>query len=237
MCYAPGVALDGVGHTLIDSEVSNAPHQAVFIQGNLHTVSANRIHDVCQITADSGAIYAGRDWTYQGNLIEGNQFYNINTLVVKNGLNNVQAIYLDDLVSGFNIVSNTFTNVSRAFHLGGGRSNTFANNTIKHTVLNGGKTANHVDNRGEGWAKSSCTPPNGTLIGFLARVPYSTSDVWKRSFPLLATILTDEPCQAKYNLIADNFLCGLAGSAFDVSETVFASWGSVMRNNTVADAC
>ena len=197
VCYAPGVGLDGVGNTVRDSEIFRAPHQAIFMQGNLHTVSNNYIHDVCQITEDSGAIYAGRDWTYQGNLIQGNVFSNINTLATKNGLNNVQAVYLDDLVSGFSILSNTFINVSRALHLGGGRSNLFQNNTIQNSGSNSMNSANHIDNRGMGWSKPSCTPPNGTLIKFLSRVPYSSSDVWQRNFPLLVNITTDEPCQAK----------------------------------------
>lgn len=238
VCYTPGVALDGVGHTLERSEIHDAPHQAVWVQGNFHSLSRNSIHDVCQITEDSGAVYAGRDWTYQGNVIEGNVFANINTLAAANGRNNVQAVYLDDLVSGFAIFGNTFVNVSRALHLGGGRSIVFQNNTIRSAGNNSGNAANHIDNRGMGWDARSCTPPNGTLVEFLARVPYATSDAWLRSFPVLAGILRDEPCQAKYNLVADNVLCGIgASAAFDVSPSTFASWGSVMRNNTVAGQC
>ena len=131
-----------------------------------------------------------------------------------------------------------FVNVSRALHLGGGRSIIFQNNTIKSAGANSGRTANHIDNRGKGWDAKSCTPPNGTLVEFLARVPYATSDAWLRSFPLLAGILRDDPCQAKYNLVADNVLCGIgASSAFDVTPSTFASWGSVMRNNTVTGQC
>ena len=238
ICYTPGVALAGVGHTLARSEVHDAPHQAVWVQGNLHSLSRNSIHDVCQITEDSGAVYAGRDWTYQGNVIEGNVFANINTHASANGGNNVQALYFDDLVSGFAVFANTFVNVSRALHLGGGRSIIFQNNTIRSAGANSWRTANHIDNRGMGWDAKSCTPPNGTLVEFLARVPYATSGAWLRSFPLLAGILHDEPCQAKYNLVADNVLCGIgASSAFDVTPSAFASWGSVMRNNTVTGQC
>ena len=89
-----------------------------------------------------------------------------------------------------------------------------------------------------GWDAKSCTPPNGTLIKFLARVPYTTSAAWLLAFPLLASILGDEPCQAKHNLIADNYLCGLAGAnAFDVNASTFATWDSVIRNNTVVEQC
>ena len=232
-----GVALDGVGHALVGSEILNAPHQAMWLQGNLHNVSGNSIHDVCQITEDSGAVYAGRDWTYQGNVIADNAFANINTLASANGGNNVLAVYLDDLVSGFTITGNTFVNVSRALHLGGGRSIVFQNNTIRHAGNNSGRAATHVDNRGMGWSAKACTPPDGILIEFLARVPYATSDAWRRAFPALAGILGDEPCQAKHNLIADNHMCGVVGAAFDVTPATFAGWDSVMRNNTVVGQC
>jgi hypothetical protein len=55
---------------------------------------------------------------------------------------------------------------------------------------------------------------------------------------VLVGILSDEPCQAKHNLVADNVLCDIAdgASAFDVTPAIFASWDSVMRNNTVG-AC
>ena len=238
ICYTPAVALDGVGNELIGSEIFNAPHQAVWMQGNFHSLSNNYIHDVCQITEDSGAVYAGRDWTYQGNVISYNTFANINTLASGNGYNNVQAVYLDDLVSGFTIFANTFINVSRALHLGGGRSIIFQNNTIKNPSSNSMKTANHIDNRGMGWDKVACTPPNGILIQFLDRVPYTTNQVWKSSFPLLVNITNDTPCQAKYNYIADNILCGLENlSAFDVSPSVFAEWSSVILNNTITEKC
>jgi parallel beta-helix repeat protein len=152
--------------------------------------------------------------------------------------NNVQAIYLDDQVSGFIITNNTFTNCTRAYHLGGGRSNVFAGNTVRNPLPNSMNTANHVDNRGMGWSEPACTPPSGILVEFLARVPYNTSAVWTAAFPELARIAGDEPCQAKYNLIAENLLCGLGAlSPFDQSAAALASWDSVMRNNTVTPQC
>jgi hypothetical protein len=43
---------------------------------------------------------------------------------------------------------------------------------------------------------------------FLARVPYNeTSGPWSK-YPDLANILHDEPCTPKYNVIANNILCG-----------------------------
>jgi len=87
--YCPGVALGGVGTRVTGCEIFDAPHQAIFVSGNDHTVDGCYIHDVVQATSDSGAIYAGRDWTYQGNLIASNTFTNINT-VFNAADNNVQ---------------------------------------------------------------------------------------------------------------------------------------------------
>jgi hypothetical protein len=123
----------------------------------------------------------GRDWTYQGNIIANNLFEDINTNF--DGGNNVQAVYLDDQVSGFTVTNNTFANVTRAFHLGGGRSNIFTFNTIRFPSRNSMNTVAHLDNRGEGWNHGACSSADGILVEFLARVPYNTSAIWMDSYP------------------------------------------------------
>jgi hypothetical protein len=237
ICYVPGVAFGGVGNTLSNSEVSNAPHQAIFICGNNHNIVGNTIHDVVQITDDSGAIYMGRDWTYRGNQIVQNTFRDINT--VFNSQNDVQAVYLDDMVSGFNVSYNTFINVSRSYHLGGGRNNIFTYNTIINGSDNSEGDAVHADNRGMGWDSSACQQPDGILVQFLSVVPYNTSQIWIQSYPDLPNILQDEACQAKYNIMENNTACGLPPNVVFtiVSQSTFASWGSTMANDTVTPSC
>ena len=49
-----------------------------------------------------------------------------------------QAVYLDDMMSGFTVAGNTFFNCSRALLLGGGRENTFVrttSNPCRHRCL------------------------------------------------------------------------------------------------------
>jgi hypothetical protein len=61
---APVTFMGGVGNTITGSELFESTHQAVWVQGNDHLLEGNDVHDVMQQTEDSGAVYAGRDWTY-----------------------------------------------------------------------------------------------------------------------------------------------------------------------------
>jgi hypothetical protein len=228
-CYVPMVALADCGNAIVDSELFGGPHQGTFISGNEHLISGCLLHDLVEAASDSGVVYMGRDFTYQGNVISSNTFLRINTA---DPGDDVSAVYLDDLVSGFTIVNNVFVNVSRALLLGGGRDITFTNNTI--TGVNGGDAAVHFDNRGMGWASDSCTPPNGELIKFLARVPYKSA-AWIARYPALANILQDEPCIPKRNVIVGNGYCGLGSLNFiDESNATITSWGSTAWGNVEA---
>jgi hypothetical protein len=231
-CYVPSVALADCGNSIVSSELYGGPHQGTFISGNNHRIVDSLLHDLVEAASDSGTVYMGRDWTYQGNVISGNTFVRINTA---DPGDDVSAVYLDDMISGFTITNNTFLNVSRALLLGGGRDIIFANNSI--TGVDGGDAAVHFDNRGMGWSAASCTPPDGELVHFLARVPYNTSAVWIQSFPHLINYLNDEPCVPKNNIIVGNTLCngtnGGSGAPFlDQSNATIVSWGSTAWGNT-----
>merc|ERR1711994_372178 len=63
----------------------------------------------------------------------------------------VQAIYLDDQMSGWNIINNSFIDCQVGSFIGGGRRNKVINNYYEHC-----DTAQHIDNRGMNWQKSSC---------------------------------------------------------------------------------
>ncbi len=136
-------------------------------------------------------------------------------------------LYLDDEVSGYIMTNNYFEDVSRVLELGGGRDNVFSGNVINGTTSNPAIT---FDNRGEGWAHGECTPPNGELIKFLARVPY-TGPLWAAAFPSLANILNDDPCTPKHNSIVNNFYCNLAHGFIDKDNATITSWDSTMYGN------
>jgi hypothetical protein len=85
-----------------------------------------------------------------------------------------------------------------------------------------------------GWAASKCTPPNGEMIKFLARVPYNDS-LWSARYPALAPILGDAPCVPRYNAILNNTYCRIAGATFiDSNSAKIASWNSSAYSNVEA---
>ena len=227
-CYVPMVALADAGNRVLSSELFGGPHQGVFLSGNLHELRNSSLHHLVQAMSDSGAVYTGRDWTYQGSLIDGNSFRHINSL---DG-GDTSVLYLDDQVSGLTMTNNYFEDVSRALELGGGRDNIFAGNVINGTTSD---VAISFDNRGMGWQHAACTPPSGELVQFLARVPY-TGPTWAAIFPSLARILTDTPCEPRHNAIVNNRYCNLDSAGFisQTNETI-ASWNSTAWGN--AEGC
>jgi len=128
MSYNPGVIIEGVEVTLSHNDISYAPHAAVLLRGNNHRVTNNVFHHLCLETGDMGAIYTGRNWTYQGNVIENNLFHNIQP----GGVGGAKGVYLDDGTSGFQIRNNLFYKVDGAIVIGGGRNNLIEGNLI-HT--------------------------------------------------------------------------------------------------------
>ncbi len=125
------------------------------------------------------------------------------------------------------MTNNYFEDASRVLELGGGRDNVFAYNTINGTS---GNPAISFDNRGQGWNGGSCTPPNGEMIRFLSRVPY-TGALWSAAFPSLARILADNPCEPRHNAIVGNTYCNTANGFIDRSNDTITSWGSTMWGN------
>lgn len=79
-CYTPGVVFGGVGNTVSGATIFDAPHQAVYLSGNDHTLEDCDVSLVTKITADSGAFYSGRDVTYRGNKIHRCAWHDINSV-------------------------------------------------------------------------------------------------------------------------------------------------------------
>ena len=220
------VALGDCGNAIDDCELFGGPHQGVFMSGNEHTLADSYLHDLVQAASDSGSVYVGRDWTYRGNRVTGNVFHRIDT---GDAGDDVSAVYLDDLASGFNVSFNTFVNVSRALLLGGGRDNAFVGNRVEgHTAHN----AVHFDDRGLGWDAAACTPPDGEMVRFLARVPYNSSAAWIAAYPRLPPILAESPCVPRGNAVVGNTYCTTGASPFiDASNASIAGWGSTAWGN------
>ena len=234
---APMVSLDGVGLSFKDNELFGGPHMGVYHSGNLHTISGNIVHDVVEACDDCGAVYGGRDWSYQGTRITNNTFRNLHS---NEGLD-VSSVYLDDMISGVIVNDNVFINVSRALELGGGRWNSFARNIIRGLSLASDAVV-HFDNRGMNWDNPSCNTSKSqdpNMIVLLNRVPYNSSGVWLKAFPALADILNDDPCRPKYNVILNNTFCDVIDDVpfIDATEEEIQSWDSLSDGNVNATTC
>lgn len=179
LTYQPAVTLNGVGNTCSHNEMVNAPHEAITYSGNNHIIEYNLIHDVCLLSDDAGAIYAGRSWIWYGNVIRYNCIYNVGS-----GEHKPDGIYFDDALSGQTVYGNILLNIPRnAVHIGGGRDNTVYNNII----INTGKNAVYFDDRARdgalnnGWFTHSHIG-SGDMWDALYDSPWQSA-VWQNAFP------------------------------------------------------
>ncbi len=121
--YVPAIEMDGVGLRALHNEVSDHPHCAIQFLGNEMHVEFNNIHHIALETGDVGAIYTGRDYTFRGNVIRHNFVHDTGGVGIGSS-----GAYMDDCVSGTEIVGNVFQKTMMAVFLGGGRDHHVENN-------------------------------------------------------------------------------------------------------------
>jgi hypothetical protein len=173
--YTAAINLSGVGNTASHNSIHDAPHTAILFSGNNHTIEYNDIYSVADETDDVGAIYAGRDWTYRGNIIRYNYIHDMENSISKAGR---MGVYLDDCMSSAEVYGNVFYRINRAILVGGGRDNKIYNN-----IIIGGNQSINIDERGLSWDLDS-------LFKNLTKVPYR-SEKWKNKYPNLYKILNN----------------------------------------------
>ena len=184
--YQAAVSLNGVGAVCSHNEIYNAPHEAITYAGNNHVIEYNVIHDVVLESSDAGAIYAGRSWSYYGNVIRYNCIYNIGSEDFT-----PSGIYFDDALSGQEAYGNLLINIPGcAFLLGGGRDLKIENNLI----INAATPVYYddraiVDSSASSWFKHSQTPGEG-LWATLSEVDVQSAE-WKAAFPELSALSDD----------------------------------------------
>ncbi len=129
--YTPGVELYGCGATVSHNDITDASHSAILFHGPLHTIEYNRIINVCNDTADCGAIYSGRTMYCYGTVVRYNYFKDIGRADIDDDFFCAQGIYYDDGLSGQITYGNIIENVTgRGIYVGGGRDNSVYNNII-----------------------------------------------------------------------------------------------------------
>ena len=244
--YAGGVQLEGCGHVLRSCEIWDAPHTAVFWEGNDMLLESNDVHHVLLETGDAGAFYTGRDWTTQGNVLRGNFVHDIGGgTTAAEGADaavsgtNAMGFYFDDCDCGDEVVGNRFLNVPRAIMIGGGRDHPIHGNTFENCRL-----AISIDCRGITWGDKWKGPSGGNILEEKAIALDYTSGVWTERYPNLARILEDHPGEPLHNPIEDNVFihCGSVlaiGDAFrldrDGTAPGLASRLAPIRDNVVID--
>ena len=190
------VDLDGVGAEVSGNLITDAIGSAVYLRGNDHAFRRNEVARLIHGLSDAGAIYAGRDFTARGSVIEDNYIHDIRPAP---GME-VKGVYLDDMASGFTIRRNLFVGVQRPVFIGGGNDN-----SVTRNVFVASSPAILLDSRGLTWMKPSLTEADSEFRAAFAAVPLESAP-WRLRYPRLAEALSDEPGVARNNQILDNLL-------------------------------
>ena len=198
-CYSycaqrPAIAVFGVGIELQSNHIYNQPDAAIALQGNEHKVESNRIHHVCRVADDAGAITIAHDPTFRGNQILQNHIFDIGGF----GKRDIVGIYLDDFASGTIVEGNLLERTIRGIVVGGGRDNMLEKNTIVDCLA-----GIQVDCRGQSWAKHLFHGEEPEFHKYCSAVSHD-KEVYAERYPGLASLLNDEPHIAKGNTIRSN---------------------------------
>ncbi|GHT29255.1 hypothetical protein FACS18942_10320 [Planctomycetales bacterium] len=235
--YCGAFGLQGVGNTVRNNKIHDAPHLAIGYGGNENKILRNEIYNVVQETSDAGAMYTGRDWTTQGNLIEENFVHHLGT----SDSHGTMAVYLDDCDCGDTIRRNLFYKAGRAIFIGGGRDNTAVNNIIVDCFQ-----GIALDSRGMTW-KQWNKPDDGWHLEGKAEALNYKNPPWSTKYPKLAVIMDNMPqaplgCVFEKNVIIDckeplaldgNVLKLLART--DVKDNVKVTANLIVENNVKAN--
>lgn len=191
-----GIKMYGVGNTISHNKIHDAPKKAIQFGGNDMVVEYNEIYDVLYSVDDMGAVYMGRDLTYQGNVVRHNFFHNI-TGPGYAGLG-VHAVYFDDFTSYGEVYGNLMYKVQNPIKYNGGSGHKTYNNIIYKDTANSEWYAD-VNNGG----KANLT--SGVLADNLSRVPYQ-SEIWQTRYPQLMTYIESNPGGPSNNVFDRNVI-------------------------------
>ncbi len=222
LTYQPAVSLSGAGNYCEHNEIYNSPHEAITYSGNNHTISYNRIHDVCLLSGDAGAIYAGRSWICYGNRIIYNCIYDLGS-----GNFTPNGIYLDDALSGQTVIGNLLLNIpGAALMLGGGRDLDVRNNIVimAHETVSYDQRA--VDGVSGGWFTHAAE--GADMWRELYASPWQTQ-TWREAFPQMARFSDDfsDPenpdfvPNPAYSTLAGNLAVAQGGSFGNISDAAY----------------
>ena len=239
--YMAGLRWGGVGNEFINNTLTDGPHNCALGGGNelwaVDCLWEGNVVSNCGFEAsDTGAWYScGQQgaFTNRGNVAVRNTFSHIRCGIsgrsVEGCGGGVQAVYLDDQMSGWHFDQNRFVDCDVGFFIGGGRRTTLSNSTFVNCSL-----AVHLDNRGMGWEKSQCGP-NGTSVADVEAVLAGpAAALWSERWPELTNITDDDLCVPVYNRIVDNRYDADTKKFMDASPEDAAAWRDVVSGNSLA---
>lgn len=190
--YRPGIGIDGVGNTVSQCSIYDAPSMAILFHGNNHVIELCDITRVCSEVDDQGAVYYGRDPSEQGNVIRYCYFHELSPR------HRVTATYHDDGACGGEVYGNIYYKAgSLPVLIGGGHDNHYRNNLFIDSPV-----AIHVDNRMQNWGKAM-VEKGGIVDQRLQKVRHQSAP-YAEAYPLLAHYWENDPSFPRGNKIEGN---------------------------------
>lgn len=187
-----GVQVSGMGFTISHNHIYNAPHSAIHLSSGETLIEYNHIHDVCRNTADAGAIYIGRHWDWDNNVMRYNYIHDVKDLY--NG-GSPCGIYLDDMVSDQTVYGNILVDIAGCgITVGGGKYNNVENNLM----ISCGVPVS-TDGRGLGFASDHALYFSGSMWGGLRETKYTT-DLMRFYHPQNMLIIEKSSISSIYNI-------------------------------------
>jgi hypothetical protein len=230
--YCGAFGLHGVGNIVRNNWIHDAPHLAIAYGGNENRIERNEIDHVVQETSDAGALYTGRDWTTQGNVIEENYIHDLGT----SDSHGTMGVYLDDCDSGDTIRRNVFYKASRAVFIGGGRDNVAENNLFIECYQ-----GISLDSRGMTWKQWNSPEDTSWQLERKAKELNYQNPPWSERYPKLATIMQHEPkaplgCIFQRNVMIDcNQWLRLDGNVLKLLERTDLKDNILVTDNVVVE--
>jgi hypothetical protein len=239
--YQPPISFSGCGNVYQDNVVASVPHACITGVGTNMSFNGNTLDTCAYESSDVGAFYTcgqggNAFWNGRGSKVYNNTFKNIRNLD-GTGVQgpSVQALYLDDEMSGWEVYSNSFYNCQAGTFIGGGRDNHFHDNYYENCDL-----AQHFDNRGMGWQNYGCNCSTGLSTcnpaAASAIVKDPANEAYVAAFPEIKTAMLPRDggthmCAPVNNIVENNRYCKCKKYA-DITPETASGWFSVMRNNT-----
>lgn len=231
LMYTAAIEPNGIGVTMSNNLLEYGNSNAILFTGNDHVIENNEIHHFCLQAGDCGAIYAGRNWTWRGNIIRDNYIHDIigYSMISANTATNqvvysetgAVGIYLDDGISGVLISGNLLENAGwLTIQINAGRDNTILNNIIITDYF-----AIVIDTL---WPTYNWAP----LREGLAASPYLTP-IWQQKYPALSVPMNNEQWPENNTIERNIFITNTKSNLQRLFRYQIPQESTIIANNVV----